>query len=89
MIELYSNDKLLERVRALKPHLIICPFLIRPIPSQIYDEFITLIVHPGPVGDRGAYNLLTSITMKAMKRMLCQILTGTNPAVERVGKYSC
>ena len=139
MVELHSNDRLLERVRALKPHLIICPFLTRPIPSEIYNEFITLIIHPGPVGDRGphsvdrwvlerpkewgitilqavekldagpvwgeekidttshlsptatksdAYNLLTSITMKAMKRMFNQILTGINPAIEQPGKYS-
>jgi putative two-component system hydrogenase maturation factor HypX/HoxX len=138
MVELYSHDKLTERVRALKPHLIICPFLTRTIPSQIYNEFITLIVHPGPVGDRGphsvdrwvlerpkewgitilqavekldagpvwaeekidtkthlsltatksgAYNLLTTLTMKAMKRLLEQVLSGKNPAVEQPGKY--
>jgi putative two-component system hydrogenase maturation factor HypX/HoxX len=137
MVELYSNDKLSERVHALKPHLIICPFLTRPIPSQIYDEFITLIVHPGPVGDRGphsvdhwvlerpkqwgvtilqavkeldagpiwaeekidteghlspratkidAYNLLTSITMKAMKRIMDQVLSGVNPAAKQLGE---
>ncbi len=138
MVELYSTDKLTERVRALKPHLIICPFLTRPIPSEIYNEFITLIVHPGPVGDRGphsvdrwvlerpkewgitilqaverldagpvwaeekidtdlhlslratksdAYNLLTSLTMKAMRRLLDQVLSGINPAIEQSGKY--
>jgi putative two-component system hydrogenase maturation factor HypX/HoxX len=137
MVELYSNDKVTERVRALKPHLIICPFLTQPIPSQIYNEFITLIIHPGPIGDRGphsvdrwvlerpkewgitilqavekldagpvwieekidtelhlsptatksdAYNLLTSVTMKAMKRLLDQILSGFNPSVEQPGK---
>ena len=140
MVELHSNDKLVERVHALKPHLIICPFLTRSIPSEIYNAFITLIVHPGPVGDRGphsvdrwvlerpkewgitilqavekldggpvwadekidteshlaptatksdAYNVLTSVTMKAMKRMLDQILAGINPAIEQDGKCPC
>lgn len=137
MIELYSNSKLTERVDALKPHLIICPFLTRPIPNEIYNKFITLIIHPGPVGDRGphsvdrwvlerpkewgitilqadekldagpvwaeekidtelhlsstttkseAYNLLTSITMKALKRLIDQLLAGFNPAMEQPDK---
>ncbi|UJR10243.1 hypothetical protein I4U23_014454 [Adineta vaga] len=57
MIELHSNEKLLERVQIHKPDLIICPFLTRPIPNQIYQNYITLIIHPGPVGDRGRHSI--------------------------------
>ncbi|CAF0845051.1 unnamed protein product [Adineta ricciae] len=57
MVELHSNEKLVERVQMHKPDLIICPFLTRSIPNQIYRDYITLIVHPGPVGDRGRHSV--------------------------------
>jgi putative two-component system protein, hydrogenase maturation factor HypX/HoxX len=137
MIEIYDKNKLLEQVQALKPHLIICPFLTRPVPAEIYHNYITLIVHPGPIGDRGrhsvdrwilerptewgvtvleadqemdagpvwaeekldtalclpstatksdAYNLLTTLAMKALRKINTQILQGKYPGVIQSGK---
>ncbi|MDQ7082703.1 MAG: enoyl-CoA hydratase-related protein [Aquificota bacterium] len=36
-----------------KPDLIIAPFLKRKIPSEVWTRYRTLIIHPGPPGDRG------------------------------------
>lgn len=35
------------------PDLIICPFLTKHIPPEVYNNYLTLIVHPGPPGDAG------------------------------------
>ncbi|MFI6996255.1 enoyl-CoA hydratase-related protein [Nocardia sp. NPDC050175] len=37
--------------------LVICPFLKARIPEAIYRKWTTVIIHPGPVGDRGAHSL--------------------------------
>ncbi|MBS1144840.1 MAG: hydrogenase maturation protein [Proteobacteria bacterium] len=42
-----------EAVRLFRPELIIAPFLKRAIPESIWSQHCCLIVHPGPVGDRG------------------------------------
>ena len=39
------------------PELIVCPFLKRMIPASIWSRHRCLIVHPGPVGDRGPSSL--------------------------------
>lgn len=48
-----SAEKMIEAANLVKPHLIICPFLTSLVPQQIYDIYLTLIVHPGPPGDAG------------------------------------
>ncbi|KAJ1593331.1 hypothetical protein NDA11_007358 [Ustilago hordei] len=35
------------------PDLILCPFLTKHVPPEIYHNYLTLIVHPGPPGDAG------------------------------------
>src|SRR5690349_12121829 len=40
-----------------EPGLIVCPFLKRMIPESIWSRYRCLIVHPGPVGDRGPSSL--------------------------------
>jgi putative two-component system protein, hydrogenase maturation factor HypX/HoxX len=40
-----------------RPELIVCPMLKRLIPESIWAEHPCLIVHPGPVGDRGPSSL--------------------------------
>ncbi|HEX6391780.1 MAG TPA: enoyl-CoA hydratase-related protein [Solirubrobacteraceae bacterium] len=40
-----------------RPELIVCPILKRIIPESIWSRHRCLIVHPGPVGDRGASSL--------------------------------
>ena len=44
-------------VRAHDPELIVCPFLRRMVPESIWSRYRCLIVHPGPVGDRGPSSL--------------------------------
>lgn len=46
-------EKMIEAADLVKPHLIICPFLTSLVPHQIYETYLTLIVHPGPPGDAG------------------------------------
>ena len=48
-----SAQHMLEAARLVQPHLVICPFLTSLVPQQVYEAFLTLIVHPGPPGDAG------------------------------------
>ncbi|MFO1328898.1 MAG: enoyl-CoA hydratase-related protein [Rubrivivax sp.] len=43
----------LEAVEAFDPDLVLAPFLKRAIPEPIWSRRLTLVVHPGPPGDRG------------------------------------
>ena len=38
----------------MKPDVIICPLMKTRIPPELYENVLTLVVHPGPPGDRGA-----------------------------------
>ena len=40
-----------------QPDLIICPFLRERVPAPIWRTHRTLIIHPGPAGDRGSSSL--------------------------------
>ena len=46
-----------EVVERVKPDLVICPYLTKKIPPEVYKKYICWIVHPGIVGDRGAYSI--------------------------------
>ena len=53
-VELALGDEVLrEGVRLFDPDLVIAPMLTTPIPADIWSARTCLIVHPGPVGDRG------------------------------------
>lgn len=39
------------------PDLILCPYLKARVPHQVWSRWRTIIVHPGPVGDRGPSSL--------------------------------
>ena len=58
-VELHLGDtaQLIEGVALFKPDLIICPFLTKKVPPEIYENHTCLIVHPGIKGDRGASSL--------------------------------
>jgi len=58
-VELHHGNipQLLEGVGLFNPDLIICPFLTKKIPAEIYENYKCLVVHPGIVGDRGASSL--------------------------------
>jgi putative two-component system protein, hydrogenase maturation factor HypX/HoxX len=49
-------------VARFDPDLIICPFLRERVPSEIWSRHRTIIVHPGPRGDRGPSSLDWAIT---------------------------
>lgn len=48
---------IVDGVRAARPELIICPFLKARVPAQVWRNWRTIIIHPGPVGDRGPSSL--------------------------------
>lgn len=43
----------LEAVELFRPHLILTPYLRRAIPEVVWKNHLCLVLHPGPVGDRG------------------------------------
>jgi len=53
-VELAVNDHAMsEAVRLFRPDLVLAPFLRCAIPEAVWRKVRCLIVHPGPVGDRG------------------------------------
>jgi putative two-component system hydrogenase maturation factor HypX/HoxX len=53
-IEFDINDSVTtEAVNLFRPHLILAPYLRRAIPEAIWRQHVCLVVHPGPIGDRG------------------------------------
>ena len=46
-----------EAIDLFQPDLIVGSFLTRKIPESIWRRVKTLIVHPGPIGDRGPSSL--------------------------------
>ncbi len=57
-----SADEMIDGVRAARPELILCPFLKHRVPAEIWQHWRTVIIHPGPVGDRGPSSLDWAIT---------------------------
>ncbi|WP_029011238.1 hydrogenase maturation protein [Azospirillum halopraeferens] len=57
-IEFDVNDAVTrEAVAAVRPDLVLAPFLKRAIPEDVWRRVPCLIVHPGPPGDRGPSSL--------------------------------
>ena len=57
-VHLASDAKPIERVcRDLDPDLVICPFLKDRVPESVWRHHRTIIIHPGPMGDRGPSSL--------------------------------
>lgn len=52
-----GEEPLREAVRRTSPDLVIAPMLKTAIPADIWSAHVCLIVHPGPVGDRGPSSL--------------------------------
>ncbi len=53
-VELDVHPELtVEASELYRPDLIVAPFLRRKIPPEVWKKYRTLIVHPGPPGDRG------------------------------------
>ena len=57
-VEVVETGEAMEiAVARHRPELIVCPILKKIIPESIYSRHRCLIVHPGPVGDRGPSSL--------------------------------
>lgn len=53
-VEFDVNDETTKQaVQTFSPDVILAPYLKRPIAPSIWRNHLCLIVHPGPVGDRG------------------------------------
>jgi putative two-component system protein, hydrogenase maturation factor HypX/HoxX len=48
-----SPESMVSAVRDHEPDLIVCPMLTKMIPEEIWSQHLCLVLHPGPVGDRG------------------------------------
>jgi len=60
-----SPQAMREAVELADPDLIICPFLKERVPADIWQRRRTVIVHPGPPGDRGPSSLDWAVTEAA------------------------
>lgn len=53
-VEFDIHDEITSEAAALyRPQVILAPFLKRAIPPSVWQSYRCLIVHPGPLGDRG------------------------------------
>ncbi len=63
-VEVVETGEAMEiAVERHRPELIVCPILKKIIPESIFASHRCLIVHPGPVGDRGPSSLDWSIEL--------------------------
>jgi len=54
----FADDAALtEAVQRSAPDLILCPFLKHRVPASVWRRWPTVVIHPGPVGDRGPSSL--------------------------------
>ncbi len=49
-----DDEAVRAAVAATDPDLVVCPFLKERIPSDVWQTRRTVVMHPGPRGDRGA-----------------------------------
>jgi putative two-component system hydrogenase maturation factor HypX/HoxX len=57
-IEFAHTPKLMrDAVELFEPDVIICPFLKQAVPDDIWKNYLTIIMHPGIVGDRGSSSI--------------------------------
>lgn len=47
----------IDGVYQAQPDLILCPYLKQRVPVEVWSKWATVIIHPGPVGDRGPSSL--------------------------------
>lgn len=62
-----GTDQMREAVQGHRPELIVCPFLTAKVPQDIWRGHRTIIIHPGPPGDRGSSSLDWAITEGARR----------------------
>lgn len=52
-----SEELMISATKIFEPELVLCPFLTTKIPPEVYERYMTLIIHPGPPGDAGPSSL--------------------------------
>ncbi len=52
-----TPEELTAAVEAIGPDLVLAPFLKHRVPREVWERWPTVVVHPGPVGDRGPSSL--------------------------------
>lgn len=52
-----DDDSIKNELARFQPDIILCPFLKKYIPKEIFSQFPTFILHPGIYGDRGHNSL--------------------------------
>jgi len=52
-----SQVAMREAAVLVDPDVIICPFLRERVPAAVWQHWPTIVVHPGPAGDRGPSSL--------------------------------
>ncbi len=59
----YAIDdvQMLEEVEVFEPEIILSPYLKKFLPATVYEKYPTFILHPGILGDKGAYSLDNAI----------------------------
>jgi putative two-component system hydrogenase maturation factor HypX/HoxX len=65
-VEVVHSEAAIEAAAARhEPELILCPMLRTIIPERVWSRYRCLVVHPGPVGDRGPSSLDWAIELQA------------------------
>lgn len=52
-----SKELMIEEVERVKPDIVLSPFLKEYLPSTIFENYDSFILHPGIIGDRGHNSL--------------------------------
>ncbi len=60
-----KDEVAIEAADLFQPDLVIAPYLRRAIPDAAWSRYTCLVVHPGPLGDRGPSALDWAVTEEA------------------------
>jgi putative two-component system hydrogenase maturation factor HypX/HoxX len=52
---------MITEIEEFEPDIILCPFLKKFVPKEIYTKYPTFVLHPGTIGDKGAYAIDNAI----------------------------
>ena len=56
-----NKEQMIKEVQEFNPDIVFCPFLKKFVPSEIFTLYPTFILHPGIIGDKGAYAIDNAI----------------------------
>ena len=55
------EEQMITEVNAFMPNIILSPYLKKFVPQILYEKYPIFILHPGIIGDKGAYSLDNAI----------------------------